>query len=94
VKTLRPGATVALTGYYTQSGMPSPFDGAATMRADGSVMAGVFVHALATGANNFTVEWTTDPTLAGAAKYDADGDFQADGTLTLTTIDCASVPAP
>jgi len=64
------------------------------MRPDGSVIAGIFVHSLADSTNNFTLEWTTDTTLAGTAKFDSNGDHQSDGTLDLRSVDCRSLSLP
>ena len=93
-KHLRPGDVVPLIGRYEVGGQTAAFDGSAAMSADGTVAAGIFVHSLAESDSNFTLEWTTDPTLAGSAKFDHDGDHQSDGTLALQPVDCALLPIP
>jgi hypothetical protein len=96
VKSLHPGGSVPLTGfrYYLPDGYPSPVDGSAVMRSDGTIVAGLFVHNLAAGPNNFTLEWTTDATFAGAMNFDANGDFKSDGGAIYKATDCKSVPLP
>ena len=96
VKSLHPGGSVPLSGfrYYVVEGHPSPLDGTAVMKSDGTIVAGLFVHALAAGTNNFTLEWTTDATFAGAMKYDVDGDFSSDGQAIWEPVDCKLVPLP
>ena len=72
----------------------APVDGSAVMKADGTVLAGLFVHALAEGNNNYTLEWKTDVTFAGSIKYDNDGDFSSNGGMLFNAIDCKTVPLP
>src|SRR5262249_45388808 len=80
VKSLHPGGSVPLNGYFYYQGVyPAPVDGSAMMKADGTILAGLFVHGLADGAGNRTFEWTTDATFAGAISYDGNGDFAGDG---------------
>jgi hypothetical protein len=96
VKSLHPGVSVPLNGYryYAATGA-QPVDGSAMMKSDGTVLAGLFVHGLTGGTNNnFTLEWTTDTTLAGWMNFDANGDFQSDGAIYYDAIDCKSVPLP
>ena len=65
------------------------------MRPNKAVVAGIFVHTLAMfESHNFTMQWITTPALAGDAKYDSDGDFRSDGTLSLYVIDCKTVAVP
>lgn len=95
MKHLRPGDAVPLIGRYQRGALIAvPFDGTAVMRADGSVTAGIFVHDLVSETNNFTLEWTTDATLAGIAKFDRDGDMRSDGTLDLRSVDCGTLLVP
>jgi len=91
VKTLRPGNAVPLVGIYQALGRATTFDGSAVMRADGSIAAGIFVHTLADDTGNFTMEWITDPSLAGVAKFDHNGDHESDGTLDLRVVDCSRI---
>src|SRR5262249_41524088 len=97
----RPGSTRwspsrrdRLLGTFRAATRVVNFDGSAAMRPDGSVIAGIFVHSLADSTNNFTLEWTTDTTLAGTAKFDSTGDHQSDGTLDLRSVDCRSLSLP
>jgi hypothetical protein len=96
VKTLRPGGAIALTGLYFNGFTTVPVEGGATMRSDGTVAAGVFVHSADGGlARNSTLEWVTNSTLAGTVPYDNDGDFLADdGVLNLSVIDCKMIVLP
>jgi hypothetical protein len=95
VKSLRPGVSVPLNGFYYYPGVyTAPVDGSAVMKADGTVLAGLFVHALAEGSNNYTLEWKTDATFAGLIKYDNDGDFSSNGGMMFNAIDCKTVPLP
>ena len=96
VKSLHPGRSVPLNGfrYDVATNHPSPVDGSAVMKSDGTIVAGLFVHALAAGTSNFTLEWTTDATFAGMMKYDVDGDFSSDGGGTWEPVDCKDVPLP
>ena len=94
VKNLRPGGVIPLLGTFRAANRTVNFDGSAAMRPDGSIIAGIFVHSLADNTNNFTLEWTTDATLAGTAKFDGNGDHQSDGTLELRSVDCKSLSIP
>ena len=96
VKSLHPGRSVPLSGfrYDVATDHLSPVDGSAVMKSDGTIVAGLFVHALAAGTNNFTLEWTTDATFSGATKYDVDGDFSSDGQAIWEPVDCKLVPLP
>ena len=97
VKTLHPGVSVPLNGfrYVTLSGETEPVDGTAVMKADGTVLAGLFVHGLAEGSKNYTFEWTTDATFGAWIKYDSDGDFLSNGSAgPYQPIDCKTVPLP
>ena len=42
-------------------------------------LAGLFVHGIARGSINYTLEWKTDMTFAGVINGDSDGDFKSDG---------------
>lgn len=91
-----PGKTVPLRGvYYDPVGIVAPFDGSAMMRPDKTtVVAGIFVHNMASGANNFTMQWVTTTSLTGDAPYDSNGDFKPDSSLSLSLLDCKSVAIP
>ena len=96
VKALHPGVSVPLSGFHydTLSSTTAPVDGTAVMKADGTVLAGLFVHGLAEGSKNYTVEWKTDATFAGAIKFDTDGDFLSNTSSPYQPIDCKTVPLP
>lgn len=96
VQKLKPGGAIALTGLYFNGFTTVPVVGGATMRSNGSVTAGVFVHSADGGlARNSTLEWVTTSTLAGTVPYDNDGDFLADdGVLNLSVIDCKTIVLP
>ena len=98
VKALHPGVSVPLNGLWyrkTLSPITAPVDGSAVMKADGTVLAGLFVHALAEGgSNNYTLEWKTDATFGGFLDNDSDGDFVKDGAILYQPIDCKTVPLP
>ena len=94
VKSLHPGGSVPLTGfYYYVGGGPAAAEGSAMMKGDGTVVAGLFVHALQNN-NNFTFEWTTDTTFAGSLTYDFDGDFKEDGANQYNAVDCTTLTLP
>jgi hypothetical protein len=91
------GKSVPLRGvYYDPVGFVAPFDGSAMMRPDKTtVVAGIAVHAMTISGNpNFTMEWVTTTALTGDAAIDRNGDFQADGTLSLSVLDCKAVAIP
>src|SRR5262245_51208400 len=97
VKTLHPGGSVPLNGFHyykSLSPSPAPVDGSAVMKADGTVLAGLFVHGIARGSYNYTLEWTTDMTFAGLIEHDWDGDFLSNGASLYVPIDCKTVPLP
>jgi hypothetical protein len=98
VKTLHPGGSVPLNGFLYDKTFPNPsvapVEGSAVMKADGTVLVGLFVHNLAESSNNYTLEWTTDMTFAGSVKFDNDGDFLSNGAVMYHPIDCKSVPLP
>jgi hypothetical protein len=96
VKKLKAGRAVSLQGIFLEGGgQAAPFDGSAMMLGDGvTVRVGVFVHSLALGTNNFTVEWTTTTDFTGTADFDNDGNFVSSGTLNLSTVDCKTVTIP
>jgi len=95
VKSLHPGASVPLNGFFYYKGVyTAPLDGSAMMKADGTVLAGVFVHGIADGSGNRTFEWKTDTTFAGAIEYDGDGDFSSDGAALFNAVDCKTIPLP
>ena len=97
VKTLHPGGSVPLNGFHyykSLSPSPAPVDGTAVMTADGTVLAGLFVHGIARGSINYSLEWKTDMTFAGVINGDSDGDFKSDGAIVYVPIDCKTVPLP
>ena len=90
VARLRPGGAIPLTGISFFEKTAEPLDGSAILNAAGTgTRVGIFVHGLANGSNNFTVEWRGDATFAGTGAFDGNGSFAADGTITLSAIDCA-----
>jgi hypothetical protein len=100
VKTLRPGRVVPLTGarVFAIGSNVVPVDGTAVMRADGTVNIGVLVHnmspSLSQPTNSFLVSMEADGAFTGTGTIDGDGDFQADGPVTWTAVDCASITIP
>ena len=97
VKTLHPGGSVPLNGFLYDKSLPpsvAPVDGSAVMKADGTVLVGLFVHNLAESSSNYTLEWTTDMTFAGSVNVDNDGDFLSNDAVQYNPIDCKSVPLP
>jgi len=100
VKTLRPGRVIPLTGtrIFAIGSNAVPVHGAALMRTDGTVDVGVVVHnmspSLSQPTSNFLVSMETDAAFTGTGTLDGDGDFQADGPVTWTSIDCSTIAIP
>lgn len=97
VKSLKkPGQTSPLTGIYLSSqGGAYAVAGTALVRADLSIRVGIMIHATsAPTGNSFLADWSADQTLAGTGTYDSDGDFQDDGAITFTAIECSSLTIP
>jgi len=95
VARLRPGGAIPLTGVALVNSLAKPLDGAASLNAAGTeTRAGIFVHGLVKGSNNFTAEWTGDVTFAGTGVFDSDGSFSRGGDITFSTIDCRTVVVP
>ncbi len=49
---------------------------------------------LSQSTNSFAVAMKANPDFAGTGTFDNDGDFRADGELTWTSADCASITVP
>ena len=95
VARLRPGGAIPLTGVALVNSVAKPLDGAAILNAAGTeTSAGIFVHGLVKGPNNFTAEWTGDATFAGTGTFDSSGSFNQDGDITFSVIDCRTVVVP
>lgn len=90
------GKTVPLSGMYIQSPhQGQPFAGSATRDKSGAAMrVGIFVQSMIVS-NNITVEWTATPsTWAGAGVFDNTGDYNSDGAMVLTAVNCNTVVIP
>jgi len=96
VEPLARGAAVALRGIYftTGSARLAPLHGSAAMGYDGVVRLGFFVHSTAQSLNDFTGAGVTDADFVGDVTFDNDGDFAANGTLTMQKVDCATLVIP
>ena len=103
VPSLTPGRSIELHGlYYSNALKGIPFDGSAAASADGTIRVGLFVHSSAgrlfpstdVFRNDFTLSGVVDGNLAGTVNFDNDGDYLPNGTLDLTTVDCATITIP
>jgi hypothetical protein len=96
VESLTRGGAIDLKGFYftTVVNKVGPLHGTATMKSDGTVRLGFFVHSTAESLNDFTVSGITDASFVGTVNYDSDGDFKTNGTLDFQAVDCATVDIP
>jgi hypothetical protein len=97
IKSLKkPGQVTPLSGLYLPTtGGAFPIAGTALVRADLSVTVGILIHATSAPlGNTFTADWNGVATLAGTGTYDADGDYEPDGPITFTSVDCATLTIP
>lgn len=96
VQRLEPGGAISVQGIWRSSGTRAlPFHGGAIMASDGTVRLGLFVHSTADGGtNDFTLSGETDTLFAGILSFDNDGDFVPNGSLTLQSVDCATIAIP
>lgn len=90
------GAAIALRGMYFTTGSQrlAPLHGSAVMGNDGVVRVGFFVHSTAQSLNDFTAAGVTDGDFVGTMTFDSDGDFVANGTLTMQKVDCSTLVIP
>jgi len=91
----KPGGASPLHGFYIASGGTPAYavSGSAVVRGNGSVHAAIFIHTMAQS-NNFTAEWVSDLTLAGSGSYDSTGDYNPNGPIVFTAVDCKTVIVP
>jgi len=97
VKALKkPGAVSPLSGIFLPlTGGAFPVAGTALVRADLSVVVGILVHGTsALLGNTFSADWSADTTLAGTGTYDGDGEYESDGAIVFTSLDCKTVTIP
>ena len=96
VEPLTRGGAIDLRGFYftTVVNKVGPLHGTATMKSDGTIGLGFFVHSTAESLNDFTVSGITDANFVGTVNYDSDGDFKPNGTLDFQVVDCATVAMP
>ena len=95
VKPLAAGGAIAVQGlFFTTARKVAPFHGSAVMASDGSVRLGLVVHSSADSTNDFTIAGITSVDFVGTVKFDSDGDFVPNGTLTMEPADCATVVVP
>ena len=95
VEQLKPGGAISVQGIWRANTRVLPFHGGAVMASDGTVRLGLFVHSTADGgSNDFTLSGETDTLFAGPLSFDNDGDFKPNDTLTLESVDCATVTIP
>jgi hypothetical protein len=96
VESLSAGGAISLRGLYfvTSSQRVASLHGSAAMASDGSVRLGLFVHTTAESSNDFTVSGVTDANFVGTVSFDNDGDFLANGTLTMQLVDCTTLSIP
>jgi hypothetical protein len=95
VEQLKPGGAISVQGIWRVGTRVLPFHGGAVIASDGTVRLGLFVHSTADGgSNDFTLSGETDTLFAGTLSFDNDGDFRPNGTLTLESLDCATVTIP
>ena len=63
------------------------------MTFDGAVRLGVLVHG-GLSAGDFTMRGWTDTSFEGNFSLEYDADSDPDGSLTLATVDCSTIPIP
>jgi hypothetical protein len=91
----KPGRTALLQGLYVREGVSFPLSGSALVRADGSVVFGVTVHAVATGADFvYAMTMVGDASFAASGYYDTDGDGGIDASQAWSPVDCGSLTLP
>lgn len=91
----QPGRTALLQGLYVRQGVSFPLSGSALVRADGSVVFGVTVHAVATGADFvYSMTMVGDETFAATGYYDTDGDGGIDSSQGWSPVDCKALTLP
>ncbi len=94
VQPLEPGRTIPLRGIFIgPQDQFAPFAGTAAMTSDGVVRVGVLVHG-GLLAGDFTMRGWTDTSFEGSFSLEYDGDPDPDGSLTLATVDCSTIPLP
>ena len=101
VKKLKPGGAVALSGLWALSTDAIPVSGTAVMRSDGKVEIGLQLFSLGafggTGVMAAAKVTADDATFAGSGFYeneDDGGNNTPDGSITFTSIDCATIVLP
>ncbi len=90
-----PTRSIALHGlFFTRTLKVAAIHGSAAVAADGTVRLGLFVHSSAASTNDFTLSGVTAPDFSGDLKFDADGDFRPDGSLSMERVDCSTITIP
>lgn len=94
----KPGTSTSLGGYVVGSlGTRSTLSGVAVMRGGGQISVTIRTVPLDASSNAITASWdAVDSTLqSDAVRLDTDSDgIQDDGAISLSTLDCETVPLP
>ena len=89
------GESVNVHGvFFTGARRLAPVHGTLAMSPSGPILVGLFVHSTAQSTNDFTVSGVLDENFAGTLKFDNDGDFTPNGTLTMQAVDCTTIDIP
>lgn len=91
----KPGSAALLQGLYVHQGVSFPLSGSAIVRADGSVVFGVTVQAVATGADFvYSMTMVGDASFSATGYYDTDGDGGIDTSQGWNAVDCKTLIVP
>lgn len=91
----KPGTTALLQGLYLYQGVSFPLSGSAAVRADGSIVFGVQVLAVAPGPDFvYAMTMVGDASFGASGYYDTDGNGQLDTSQGWTPVDCKGLAIP
>ena len=98
VKKLKPGSAIALNGFHIRftDRRLVPVSGTALMQRDGTVLIGIFLHAMGLSGQEPTYyeRMTTDTTFEGTGYYDNNADARPDGVETWSSVSCKDITLP